>query len=247
MGKAFVGCSGYLYSHWRNGVFYPQGLKQSEEFAYYCKYFNTVELNSTFYRQPPFLVWEKWEQKAPFGFVYAVKMNRYATHIKKLSDPKDFWLPFWEGAKKLKEHLGPVLFQLPPGLKKDVQKLRQLAEVIPKNVRLAFEFRNLSWYTEEVYEVLKEYNWSLVIISHPTLPFVPQKTANFVYCRFHGKEALYSSLYAEKELEEFAKIALKWLRENTDVYIYFNNDIGGFAPKNALFLKNLLEKNARIF
>jgi len=240
MGKAYIGCSGYLYPHWREGVFYPKDLKQKEEFSYYASIFDTVELNSTFYRQPKEQIWDSWRVRAPDGFVYSVKMNRFLTHIKKLNDPEDSWKQFYGGAKRLQKHLGPILFQLPSSLRKDKEKLLNLTKVLPKNLCFSFEFRHISWFDKEIYEILRKNNWALTIVSHPDLPFIPEITTDFVYFRFHGKEALYSSLYSDNELVQFAKLLGSWLKKGLDVYAYFNNDIGGFAPRNALTLKELL-------
>jgi len=240
MGKVYIGCSGYLYPHWRGGAFYPKGLKQKDEFTYYASIFNTVELNSTFYHQPKENVWELWKKRAPADFIYAVKMNRFLTHIKKLNEPQNSWDQFYTGARKLRGHLGPILFQLPPSLHKNIERLEGLAKVLTKNLHFAFEFRHLSWFDEKIYDVLKQNNWALTIVSHPDLPFIPEITADFVYLRFHGKKALYSSLYSDEELKHFGKLISSWLRKNLDVYAYFNNDVGGFAPKNASMLKEYL-------
>lgn len=242
MSQLYIGCSGYLYPDWRGGAFYPKGLRQKDEFAYYASQFNTVELNSTFYRQPKESVWEGWEQKAPEGFLYAVKMSRLLTHIKQLEDPGEVWELFYAGAQRLRDHLGPILFQLPPSLAKDVNKLEHLAEVLPQDLRFAFEFRHLSWFDDETYARLRQHNWALTMVSHPYLPFIPEVTADFVYLRFHGKKALYSSFYAESELEEFAGHIRGWLRAGLTVYAYFNNSARGFAAQNALTLKELVHR-----
>ena len=240
MGKAHIGCSGYLYNHWRDGVFYPQNLPQKEEFSYYSSVFSTVELNSTFYRLPPKKVWQSWEERAPDNFIYSVKMNRFLTHIKRLNDPKDPWKKFWEGASELKNHLGPILFQLPPNLAKDKGKLLGLSKILPKNLYFSFEFRHTSWFDDEIYEFLQKNNWALTVVSHPSLPFIPKTTASFGYLRFHGEKSLYGSSYSQERLKYFAKLINGWLKKNLDVYAYFNNDFAGFAPKNALYLNQLL-------
>lgn len=240
MAKVFVGCSGWQYPHWREGVFYPECLPQKEEFNYYASKFSTVEINSTFYHSPRISVWEGWGRKAPEDFIYAVKMSRWLTHMKKLVEPKEEWVRFYEGAKKLGKHLGPILFQLPPSLHKDLSKLQGLVGVLPKKERFAFEFRNESWYDDEVYAFLRSQNWAWVIVSHPRLPLVFETTADFVYLRFHGSKSLYSSCYSDQELRQFAGRIKGWLKEGLDVYAYFNNDAYGFAPKNALSLKKML-------
>jgi|YNPNPStandDraft_1061719.scaffolds.fasta_scaffold14033_3 uncharacterized protein YecE (DUF72 family) len=243
MSHLYIGCSGYLYADWRGGAFYPQGLRHKDEFAYYAGRFNTVELNSTFYRQPKESVWEGWEQRAPEGFLYAVKMSRLLTHIKQLEDPEEVWEQFYAGAQRLRDHLGPILFQLPPSLTKDVGKLERLAQVLPQELQFAFEFRHLSWFDGEVYALLRQRNWALTVVSHPYLPFVPEVTAHCVYLRFHGQKSLYSSFYSEGELAEFAGHIVGWLRAGLTVYAYFNNSARGFAAQNALTLKALVGRS----
>lgn len=240
MARAFIGCSGWQYPHWRGGVFYPRDLLQREELSYYASKFSTVEINSTFYHLPKIGVWESWEGRAPKDFIYAVKMSRYLTHMKKLVTPKEEWERFYEGAKKLGERLGPILFQLPPSLRKDLGKLGGLAKVLPKKERFAFEFRHESWYDSEIYAFLRSQNWAWVIISHPRLPLVWERTSDFVYLRFHGSKSLYSSCYTDEELRQFARHIKGWLKEGRDVYAYFNNDAFGFAPQNAFSLMKML-------
>lgn len=240
MAKVCIGCSGWQYPHWRGGVFYPEKLSQREEFSYYVSKFGTVEINSTFYHLPKNSVWEGWEKRAPKDFIYAVKMSRYLTHMKKLESPAEGWGRFYEGARKLGERLGPILFQLPPSLRKDLGKLEGLAKILPRDERFAFEFRHESWYDDEVYAFLRSQNWAWAIISHPNLPLVWEVTAGFVYLRFHGSQSLYSSCYSDQELRQFAGRIKNWLKEGRDVYAYFNNDGFGFSPKNALLLAEML-------
>lgn len=240
MAKAFIGCSGWQYPHWRGGIFYPAGLSQKDEFKFYATKFGTVEINSTFYHLPKDSTWKSWGGRAPKDFIYAVKMSRYLTHMKKLVEPAEEWRRFFEGAKKLGEHLGPILFQLPPMLSKNLSKLEVLAEILPRDARFAFEFRHESWFDTEVYTFLRSQNWALTIISHPYLPLIFEVTADFVYLRFHGSQSLYSSCYTDEELRQFASRVKGWLKEGRDVYAYFNNDASGFAPKNVQSLAEML-------
>jgi len=240
MGKLFVGCSGFNYRHWRGGVFYPESLPQKEEFNYYASIFNTVEINSTFYGLPIESTWKLWKRRAPEGFIYSVKMTRFLTHNNKLLRPEAYWYRFWAGAQKLDEHLGPILFQLPPKFATNTARLVMLSKVIPHKLRVAFEFRDESWFDKRVYKILKNNNWALVFASHLKFPWIVKSTADYVYLRFHGVPHLYSSNYQEEELEKQADSIRNWLKRGLGVYAYFNNDAQGFAPKNALTLLKFL-------
>lgn len=240
MAKVNVGCSGYVYSHWRRGVFYPENLPHNQEFSYYSSKFNTVEINFTFYRLPAIKVWEKWQKQAPDRFLYAVKMSRFMTHMKKLKDPKEPWERFVKGASKLKDHLGPILLQLPPRWHCNPDRLKNLANVLPNNKRFAFEFRDRNWFDKRIYRILRNNNWALTLSSHPDLPWLEEVTADFVYLRFHGIQQLYQSSYSKDELKNIAESISNWLAKDLDVYCYFNNDAEGNAPKNALALRKIL-------
>src|SRR4051812_37896909 len=144
MGKIFVGTSGWNYSHWK-GPFYPADLKASGHFGYYQQFFNTVELNNPFYRVPPRETFQKWRKNSSRDFVFSVKANRFITHMKKLMDAGGALEQFIHNAKGLREKLGPVLYQLPPGWKVNVSRLETFAASLPGNVRAVFEFRNPTW------------------------------------------------------------------------------------------------------
>jgi uncharacterized protein YecE (DUF72 family) len=244
MSKILIGTSGYVYSHWENGIFYPKGLPKSKKLEYYSQHFKTVELNNTFYRLPPEKVFESWYKRTPKDFTFAVKVSRFITHIKKLKDCKEPWKIFLKRALVLKEKLGPFLFQLPPFLKKDSKKLKYFIKMLhknsPRNLKFAFEFRHENWCDEEIYQILKKKNCAWVIADSPSFPKRYQVTANFVYVRMHGSKILFSSDYTKKELEELATLIKKWKRKKLDIFVYFNNDAQGFAVKNAKELINLL-------
>ncbi len=243
MSKVLIGTSGYVYSHWE-GIFYPDTLPKSKKLEYYCSHFRTVELNNTFYRLPSEKVFESWYKRSPKNFIFAVKVSRFITHIKNLKNCKRPWKIFLERYLILRERLGPFLFQLPPFLKKDSKKLKNFVEMLhknsPKNLKFAFEFRDESWCNEEIYQILKEKNIAWVIADSPHWPKRYEITANFVYVRMHGSKALFSSDYTKKELEELANQIKKWKKKKLDIFVYFNNDVQGFAVKNAKELINLL-------
>jgi len=245
MAKIFIGTSGYIYSHWEDGIFYPTGWPKSEKLEYYSKHFDTVELNNTFYRLPGEKTFESWYKRTPKNFIFALKAWRFITHIKKLKDCKGLFEIFLKRALILKEKLGPILFQTPPFLKANFQVLEDFCQIVkkssPKNLRFAFEFRNESWCNEEIYKILKEKNCAWVIVDSPSWPKEYQVTADFVYVRMHGSKILFGSKYTKKELKDLAEKIKKWKKQNLDVYVYFNNDAYGYAVEDAKELLKLCE------
>jgi len=243
MPKLYIGTSGFAYHHWEKGVFYPRGLSPYKKLEYYCKKFNSVELNSTFYRLCQISTFKSWQKRTPKNFLFAVKVSKYITHIKKLKNSKKEWELFYQRAKYLKENLGPFLFQLPPSLKKNLRRLKNFLEFLeksyPQNL-FAFEFRHPSWFSEDVFKLFKnKKQFSFCIADSPRWPSVKKIIGGFVYIRFHGGKILYGSNYSGKELKEWGKFIKKCLNQKLDVFCYFNNDAKGFAPKNALYLKKL--------
>lgn len=245
MSKIFIGTSGYIYSHWEKDVFYPKNLPKSKKLEYYCQHFLTVELNSTFYRLPGEKTFESWYKRTPDNFIFAVKVSRFITHIKKLVNCKDSWKIFLDRVLILKEKLGPLLFQFPSFFKKDTRRLKEFIEMIFENpkqrLRFAFEFRHESWCSKEVYQILQKFNCSWVIADSPYWPKVFKVTADFVYIRMHGSKILFASEYSKKELRNLAQKIKQWQKKNLDVYVYFNNDAHGFAIKNAKELMEILK------
>lgn len=244
MSRIFVGTSGYIYPHWEDGVFYPEGWPKSKKLEYYCQHFKTVELNNTFYRLPGEKTFESWYKRTPRNFIFAVKVSRFITHVKKLVNCKEPWKTFLERALGLREKLGPLLFQFPPFLKKDSKRLKDFIEMVhknsPKGLKFAFEFRNETWCNDEIYQTLKNKNCAWVIVDSPHWPKREIVTADFVYIRMHGSKILFGSKYTKRELEGLAKKIKKWLKQNLDVYCYFNNDAQGFAVQNAKELLKLI-------
>lgn len=244
-GRIFVGTSGYNYRHWGNGVFYPHDIPQRKWLEFYAQSFDTVELNVTFYRLPQREIFEGWYRRTPDDFCFAVKGNRFITHVKKLKECKEPLDLFFNTVAGLKKKLGIVLWQLPPGLRCNSEKLMQFCALISAaklgtRIRQAFEFRHPSWFCDEMYGVLKKFGFSLCVAHSGCWPTIEVTTADFVYLRFHGGTILYGSNYSEEELRVWASKARRWLREGRDLYAYFNNDASGFAIKNSLRFKELL-------
>jgi uncharacterized protein YecE (DUF72 family) len=251
MGKAFVGTSGWQYFHWQP-KFYPQDLPQKDWLSYYAKYFDTVEVNATFYHQMKPTTFQKWRETVGSDFTFAIKGSRFITHIKRLKDCREAIERFFEAADSLRgltsEEVRPpqkknvVLWQLPPRFKVDKERLEGFLQLVHSRSvwRQAFEFRDKSWLTPEIYNILKGGNCALVIQDSLSWPTAEVITTDFVYLRFHGRESLYASCYSDSELDEWAEKMKQWTKEGLDVYAYFNNDAQGYAVQNAKELKKLL-------
>jgi uncharacterized protein YecE (DUF72 family) len=238
-GSYFIGTSGYSYSHWK-GVFYPEDLSSSKWLSYYCRYFNAVEINATFYRKLRKSTYEKWYEQTPEGFVFVLKGPRTITHYSRLQVQKKDIIDFLEDAASLKEKAACVLWQLPPGMNFDRRTLESflemLAQVSPENLLHAFEFRNTSFFSDACVELLRNYNAAFVCAHSKRFPCKFFDTASFAYFRFHGPGNLYNSNYSNEELKEWLKL-IKEVLKTRDVFIFFNNDFSGYAVKNAMFIK----------
>lgn len=242
----FIGTSGWSYDHWGRGVFYPKELSQSDRLKFYSEQFNTVEINSTFYNTPKKHVFSHWGSTAGKNFKFAVKVNKFITHIVKLKNPEDHLAKFYEPCALLEEKLGPMLFQFDKYFIINPDSLRNVLEYTKKQYfirapKLAFEFRNKNCLTDEVFDILREYNAALCFSDfiHNNNIISPE-TADFIYIRRHGPGATYGSLYTKEQLEADAKLIKKWRKENKEVYVYFNNDANGWAVQNAKELYSMI-------
>jgi uncharacterized protein YecE (DUF72 family) len=232
-GELRVGTSGYQYRHWR-GDFYPKALPLSTWFEHYSSRFDTVEINNTFYNLPEPDHFDRWRQAAPPGFRFALKYSRYGTHMKKLKEPAPVLETFLERAERLRTRLGPILVQLPPHWGADVERLDAFLRVAPRRHRFAVELRDPRWLSQEVFDVLRGRGAALVI--HDRIPDHPVLlTADWTYLRFHGQD--YGGSYSPQALSGQGRRIRRWLGEGHDVYAYFNNDVGGHAPRNAADLR----------
>ncbi|UJH90068.1 DUF72 domain-containing protein [Antarcticibacterium sp. 1MA-6-2] len=234
--KIYIGTSGYQYKHWK-GDFYPENLPVSQWFEHYCKFFDTIEINNTFYRMASAETFHNWREAAPEGFCYVIKYSKYGTHNKKLKDPEGHVNYFLDRASHLKKTLGPILVQLPPNWKRNYPRLDEFLQETPKGLRWAVEIRDPDWFSEELYELLRKHEASLVI--HDMIKDHPvELTTNWVYLRFHGEN--YSGSYTEEQLNGIAASIREYWEEKKDVFVYFNNDLGGHAVRNAITLKDKL-------
>lgn len=237
-----IGCSGFLYDHWRKN-FYPEDLSKNYWLEYYSKHFSTVELNVTFYKLPDRETFSKWYLSTPEGFVFSLKGSRFITHIKKIKDCAEPVEAFFSRALLLKEKLGVILWQFPPSLTLDLERLKDFIELLePYEMKNTFEFRNKTWINKKVVDLLKKKNVALCMADWPDFLDKLPLTANFVYIRRHGQEGSYATEYSKELLNKDAKRIKAYLRQKKDVFIYFNNDALGYAPKNVSELVTLTGK-----
>jgi uncharacterized protein YecE (DUF72 family) len=238
--RVHVGTSGWHYKHWV-GDFYPERFPSSKMFSWYAREFHTVEINNSFYRLPEGKTFQQWREMAPPGFLFALKASRFITHIKRLRDAADSIDLFFSRAKPLGLTLGPVLFQLPPRWKANVDRLAEFLSILPKRHKYSIEFRDESWNAAQVYALLRRHNIALCIHDWHEMPWSKELTADFSYIRFHGSGQNYGGNYPKEQLRAWAKWITSWSRQLSDVFVYFNNDIGGHAIRNARSLRTLLE------
>jgi uncharacterized protein YecE (DUF72 family) len=231
-----IGCSGWQYQDWR-GIFYPKGCGQPRWLQHYAKTFDTVEVNSTFYRLASKNAVARWVEQTPPDFCFALKASRYLTHIKKLTDLRQGIERYYERIEPLvgTPKLGPIVWQLPPTFKRDDDALEQL----PPG-RHCFEFRHESWFDDEVYDRLRAYGAALVIGDHPQRPWQAyEMTTDWTFVRFHYGRRGRRGNYSQTELEAWAKRIEQWRRQ-VEVFVYFNNDWEGFALNNGRWLRKRL-------
>lgn len=238
-----IGCSGWVYRAWR-GSFYPDRCAQARWLAQYASVFETVELNTTFYRLARPAAVARWVEQTPPEFRFAAKASRYLTHMKRLTDLDRGVQRYYDSIAPLVESgkLGPVIWQLPESFHRDDDRLAAALEAVARLPpgRHAFEFRHESWFVPEVEALLREHGAALVIGDHPERPFQSHvRTADFTLVRFHYGRRGRRGNYSEAELRDWARRIRRWRRE-VEVYAYFNNDWETFAPRNAVRLRELL-------
>jgi uncharacterized protein YecE (DUF72 family) len=240
VGEVWIGTSGWHYKHWV-GNFYPPRLPGSGMLAHYIQHFDTVELNNTFYKLPAKTSLLTWRESTPPHFHFAVKGSRFLTHMKKLNNAQDGLNRFLDAVDALGPKLGPILFQLPPNWELDLDRLAAFLALLPGYRRCVFEFRNPTWNTAQTYDLLAKHNAGYCIfdLNGYLSPF--QVTADFSYIRLHGPGGKYQGSYTEAALEKWAVQIDEWSKRLAAVYVYFDNDDSGYAPRNALRLKALLQ------
>ncbi len=246
--KVYVGCSGYFYWHWK-GVFYPPDLPPHRWFAYYAGQFNTVEINATFYRFPNSRRVRSWVRQAPPGFLYALKAHRSLTHDRVLED-REGVRRFVDEVRVMGDLLGAILFQLPPRFHYTPDHLERVVRVLdPEGLRLpggagiAVEFRHASWWREEVWHRLEAAGLVGVTVVAPRLPRTYVQTGEEVYLRFHGVKRWYRDAFPEEDLNAYVRAVCQGKPRR--VLAYFNNDVGGHAPRDALRFRARLTARMR--
>ncbi len=234
-----IGCSGWHYKHWR-GPFYPEKLPSTRWLEFYIERFDTVELNSTFYRLPPERGLATWRDSTPSDFVFTAKGSRFITHMKKLSQPENSIKKYFDRVEVLGRKLGPILFQLPPWWELNLERLEEFLLALPRRRRYGFEFRNATWHTGDVYALLRKRNAAFCAFDIAQFQSPVVITADFAYVRLHGPgPGRYQGSYSHEALSEWARRIRGWAKELKAVYVYFDNDMAAFAPHNALELKRL--------
>ena len=209
-------------------------------FAFYQRHFDTVELNNSFYRLPTPEAFDCWRETSGRDFLFAVKGSRFVTHNKKLREPEQPLKNLLPRAERLGKKLGPILWQLPPKWRKNVERLQEFLQALPKRHRYAFEFREPSWHDDAVYSVLRRHNAAYCIYELAGFSTEPHVTADFSYVRLHGPGGKYQGSYSEDILREWSARIVEWSRKLTAVYVYFDNDQAGYAAHNALSLKGFV-------
>ena len=251
-GKPYIGTSGWSYSHWED-IFYPRDLSSNKRLEYFSRHFNTVEINYSFYHLPSEKAFLRWYSQTSDNFIFSVKLNRFITHIKRLKGVKSALNTFLERAMSLKDKLGPILVQFPPNFsrtRENQSRLKRFFTYVDTferkksshfKLRLALEFRHVSWFNPEGYKTLRKFKAALVLSDSSVFPKADILTADFVYIRMHGPSSLFSSDYSKQSLQELAHKIMKRTQQGIDVYCYFNNDFSGFAVKDAQYLSHLLK------
>lgn len=261
MADVRIGTSGWQYRHWRE-AFYPAGLPMTRWFEHYTSRFDTVEVNSSFYHLPQETAFRKWGREAPEGFLYAVKGNRYITHLRKLSGVEESVKLFVERCRLLGPKLGPMLWQLPPNLGYTPERLEGLLSLLPRDVPQTLEARHPSWADPACFDQLRRRGVAWCISDTPSWDYTRAlrdaghvsplglrlgevaewawEASPFLYARLHGYLRLYDTDHGDAELRLWADVLRRWSAADRDVYVYFDNDGHAYAPRNALRLRQLL-------
>lgn len=239
--KYYLGCSGWYYDDWK-GRFYPEKLSKSKWLEYYSKYFNTVEINNTFYRFPSAKVVRGWYKRTPDHFKMTLKANQIITHRKRFKNTQGTINKFYNLAEQLEDKLACILFQLPPLILKDIAFLKNVLQQLDTSKNNVIEFRHSSWFDAEVYEILKDFGVNFCSISSSDLPEELTVTGETAYVRFHGKGTeRYTYSYSRNEIEEWKEKIKK--SNASKVFCYFNNDYKAHAPRNCITLTEIINSD----
>jgi len=238
--RARIGTSGFEYAHWRDGFY--AGVPRARWLEHYAAHFDTVELNATFYRLPSADAFGQWAARVPDGFLFAVKASRYLTHIRRLREPAEPIGRLWTRAARLGDRFGPVLYQLPPRWKPNLDRLSAFLAAIPREHPQAIEIRDQRWYRPDVMELLSRGGAALCLHDMPGSATDPEPIGPFVYLRFHGAGERYGGRYPSQRLAAWARRIEEWVAAGLPVWAYFNNDIGGHAVRDAARLREMVAR-----
>ena len=240
-----IGCSGWSYKDW-DGIFYPQGTAAKDYLSFYSKVFNCVEVDSSFYRNPSQLMVSQWRSNTPAGFVFSPKLPKKITHEKKLKDSESTIVYFYSVMNKLKDKLGPIAIQLPPSVKLGThhEAMKEFLSLLSPKFRHAIEFRHRSWFTSDVYSLLRKNNVAMIWTLNQYVESPPEVTADFVYLRMVGDREITEFTGVQKDRSEDMA---RWARAVKDKagkfesgYVFFNNHFAGFSPESANEFRRLL-------
>lgn len=232
-GALRIGTSGWTYESWW-GPFFPEGLRKKEALCYYASVFACVELNAPFYRTPTLEAVRGWADQTPDDFRFAWKASRFITHWKRLTPACDSSLALMETRlERLGAKLGPVLFQLPPQMRANHERLASFLTLLRWGRRYAFEFRHPSWYEPRVFDLLRDHDMALCISDHADAPAPFEATAGWIYLRGHGSSGRYEGAYGEETLRDWARRIARWRGQGKDVWCFFDNDVKSAAPSDA--------------
>jgi uncharacterized protein YecE (DUF72 family) len=238
-----IGTSGWSYKHWSE-IFYPKNIKPDKYLEFYTTRFDCVELNSCFYHLPLKTTVTRWLARTHENFKFCPKLSRFITHEMQLVNIEEAMRNFFDVFEGMKNRLGPVLIQLPPGLAYDRSLIGNFFNLIFEKYnryRFAVEARNKTWMNNTFFDLLAQYGIALVTAdSGNRYPYFEMVTSRFVYLRLHGREQLYASDYHENDLRSYAEKISFWLSKGKEVWVFFNNDYYGFAVKNAEKLKEII-------
>jgi len=234
----YIGCSGFYYKEWK-GIFYPKDLPQHDWFQYYAQHFNALELNNTFYRFPELSNLQHWHNDSPKDFHFSVKVPREITHDKKFVETEDLLREFYSVLENgLAEKLGTVLFQLPPSFDYTTERLKMLLTQMDTSFTNVVEFRNISWWRDDVIESLRKKGITFCSVSYPRLIDNVIVNTPYPYYRFHGVPKLYNSPYDYGFLKNVVD-AMDTVKEVKAAYLFFNNTMSGAAIENAKTVQQL--------
>lgn len=236
-----IGTSGWSYDHWE-GVLYPVNTPAHNRLDHYTRRFSTVEVNSSYYRWPRDATFLRWRRQVPAGFSMTVKAPRGLTHAARLYAPEKWLARIGRSLDFLGSKRGILLVQLPPKFAYDYARLNYFLLMLPAGLKVAVEFRHPSWHREEIFQLLEERGAAYCVMSGAWLPCILRATGSFVYVRLHGpdRERLYAGSYSAQDLYWWAERIREWDKMKREVFVYFNNDGGGEAVRNAETLKQIL-------